>query len=68
MHSLPPVQEKLETIVMQNLGGGGRLAGCILVYVKILHWEACALSTQPRPRGFPALLLVVHIETNAQIT
>ena len=23
MHSLPPVQEKLETIVMQNLGGGG---------------------------------------------
>ena len=23
MHSLPPVQEKLEAIVMQNLGGGG---------------------------------------------
>ena len=35
-----------------KFGGGGGLAGCILVYVKIVHWEACALSTQPRPLGF----------------
>ena len=27
MHSLPPVQEKLEAIVMQNLGGGGGVSG-----------------------------------------
>ena len=53
-------QVKLETMVMQNVffwggGAGGGFAGDILVYVKIVNWKACTLSTQPRPLGFSCL-------------